>query len=118
VVLDYDNDYSNYGVFEHFFLTQALGHLVVDLGLTGASNQGLQFAQYVGKFIAGVMGATGEFYWPFAASDRYRVSAILRTPMFIRASPARTPTVIAALRGALVPVAPGTIGNIRARLPP
>lgn len=60
---DWEGGGGNYSGFMHAFLCQAVSYCVLDLGFS----TGLSFAQYTGKFIAGLMGNTGEFPFEFAA---------------------------------------------------
>src|SRR5574341_949296 len=56
---------GNYSGFMHAFLCQAVSYCVLDLGFS----TGLDFAEFTGKFIAGLMGAGGHF--PFEWAPQY-----------------------------------------------
>lgn len=54
---------DGYRLFMHNFLSQAVSHLVCDLGFA----TGLPFARHVATFVAGLMGNTNEYKWNFSA---------------------------------------------------
>lgn len=63
---------NNYGTFMHFFLVSAFGHMVTELGLGGTNAQNV--ARFVGGFVAGILGANGDYPWQRAADSRYPVA--------------------------------------------
>ena len=69
---------TQYRSFMHYFLTQACGYLVCELGF----ESGRTFAQWISTYVAGLLGNTGEYNWCFATAQDHAIAAVDAGPRY------------------------------------
>lgn len=69
---------TQYRSFMHFHMGSAVGYLVCELGFSS----GLQFAQHLAEYTAGLLGNTGEYNWCFATAQDHSIASVDAGPRY------------------------------------